>query len=262
MSLTARYDKAREAFSKKDSLASKNLHNIMPLEPAEEHRTAGNHIKSLIYGGLDGTLTTFSLVCGVAGAQLAPNIILILGAANLIGDGFGMAVGDYLSTKAEMEYQQREKKREIWEFENYPEGEKAEMVAIYKTKGIAEKDAKNIVDKMAGHKDAFIDVMMVEELGMGEKNEMPLVNAVVTFFSFAVFGLIPLLVYLIAHFVVVNDLFLIATILTAATMFILGAVKTRITQRNWFASGFEMLLVGGIAAAAAYLVGYMLHGLA
>jgi VIT1/CCC1 family predicted Fe2+/Mn2+ transporter len=240
MSLTARYDKAREAFSKKDSLASKNLHNIMPLEPAEEHRTAGNHIKSLIYGGLDGTLTTFSLVCGVA----------------------GMAVGDYLSTKAEMEYQQREKKREIWEFENYPEGEKAEMVAIYKTKGIAEKDAKNIVDKMAGHKDAFIDVMMVEELGMGEKNEMPLVNAVVTFFSFAVFGLIPLLVYLIAHFVVVNDLFLIATILTAATMFILGAVKTRITQRNWFASGFEMLLVGGIAAAAAYLVGYMLHGLA
>jgi len=263
MSLIERYDKARNAFSNKSVEDSKKVHDSIPLEPAEQHRSAGNYIKSAIYGGLDGTLTTFSIVSGVAGASLAPSIVLILGLANLVGDGFGMAIGDYLSTKAETEFQSQERKRETWELENYPEGEKAEMLAIYKSKGIAEKDAKDIVGKMSKHKDAFVDIMMIEELGMNESNERPLKNAFVTFFSFVIFGFIPLLIYVLAFlFAFKTNLFLFAIIFTAITLFTLGAVKTRITRKNWFTSGLEMLIVGGIAAGVSYLIGYLLHGLA
>ena len=262
MSLTERYDRARAAFAKKNIEDSKKVHNTIPLEPAEQHRTAGNYIKSAIYGGLDGTLTTFSIVSGVAGAALSPSIVLILGLANLFADGFGMAIGDFLSTKAEAEFQTEERKRETWELENYPEGEKAEMLAIYKSKGIAEKDAKEIIGKMAKHKEAFVDIMMVEELRMNESNERPLRNAFVTFLSFVIFGFIPLLIYVLAFlFSFKTDLFLWAIVFTAITLFTLGAVKTRITQKNWFTSGLEMLIVGGVAAGVSYLIGYLLHGL-
>ena len=77
-----------------------------------------------MYGGLDGIITTFAVVAGVAGASLSSGVVLILGFANLIADGLSMAIGDYLSTKAENEYNKAERAREKWEVENYPEGEK------------------------------------------------------------------------------------------------------------------------------------------
>jgi len=96
------------------------------------------------------------------------------------------------------------------------------MISIYKNKGIQEKDAKIIVDKMASHKEAFVDIMMVEELGMNENNEKPFKNALVTFFSFIIFGFIPLLIYVLAYiFSFKTNLFLYAIIFTAITLFIL-----------------------------------------
>ena len=262
MSLTERYDKARDAFSKKDVKLSKEIHS-KPLASAETHNVSGTYLKSVVYGGLDGTLTTFSIVSAVAGAALSPSIILVLGFANLVGDGFGMAVGDYLTTKAEMEYQEHERKREMWELETNSEGEKSEMVEIYEGKGISKKNATQIVDKMANHKEAFVDIMMVEELGINQSNENPIHNAIVTFFSFISFGVIPLLIYLLAQVISIkSNLFIFAIILTGITLFVLGAVKTHITKKNWLMSGLETLIIGAIAATVSYGIGYALHGLA
>jgi VIT1/CCC1 family predicted Fe2+/Mn2+ transporter len=270
MSLTRSLDKAREAYKTKDKAASiaahnpKNLNNKNNKFAPEEHKTSGQYIKSAIYGGMDGTVTTFAVVAGVAGASLNAGVVLILGFANLIADGLSMAIGDYVSTKSEREYHAAERERELWEARNYPEGEKLELMEIYKDKGLPEKDAKVIVETLSKHEKAWVDVMMVEELGIVESDETPMKNAIVTFMSFAIFGLIPVLAYVLALWIGVfkNSTFAIACVLTGITLFVLGALKVKVTGKNWARSGLEVLIIGGITATAAYIVGYLLSGLA
>jgi VIT1/CCC1 family predicted Fe2+/Mn2+ transporter len=175
-----------------------------------------------------------------------------------------MAIGDYLSTKSEREYHKAERERESWEVKNYPEGEKQELIEIYKDKGLPEKDAKEIVNVFSKHEKAWVDVMMVEELGIVESDESPLKNALVTFFSFLIFGFIPILAYVasLSFGLFASSTFLVACVLTGITLFALGALKTRVTGKNWTYSGFEMLIIGGLAASAAYGIGYALSGLA
>lgn len=261
--LSRNLDKAREAFKNKDTKAAINAHQAK--YAAEYHnREQGKYIKSLIYGGLDGIITTFAVVAGVAGASLSAGVVLILGFANLIADGLSMAIGDYLSTKAEIEYEQAEREREIWEVEHYPEGEKQELIELYLEKGLTREDAVLITETISKNKDAWVDIMMVEELGILSGSESPLKNALVTFFSFAVFGIIPVIIYVLAIYIPVfaENTFLIACIFTGITLFALGALKVRITTKNWIISGFEMLIVGGVAAIAAYFIGKLLSGAA
>jgi len=253
-------DQARAAYRKLDAEASKAAH-----QSREAHQSAqGQYLKSAVYGGLDGIVTTFAVVAGAAGASLSAGVVLILGFANLFADGLSMAIGDYLSTKSEQEYQHAERRREAWEIENYPEGEKREMVELYMAKGLPEPEAQTIVEIYARHPQTWLDVMMIEELGMTGDDQSPLSNAVVTFLSFAVFGFVPLLAYVIVHLLpqLPINRFAMASVSTAATLFVLGAAKTRVTGRHWARSGGEMLLVGGIAAAAAYVIGVVLGGLA
>ncbi len=254
-------DKAREAFEKKDIEKMRVAHEHSAAE--HQHKKGGEYLKSGVYGGLDGIITTFAVVAGVAGASLSATTVLILGFANLIADGISMAVGDYLSTKAEKEYQKKERERETWENDNFPEGEKKEMVEFYTNKGFTVEDSKKLVTIISKNKEAMVDIMMVEELGILETNESPLRNAIVTFTSFIIFGFVPLIIYVVAWLVptVEYNSFFVASILTGITLFILGAVKVRLTGKNWVISGFEMLVVGGIAATAAYGVGYLLAGI-
>lgn len=260
---TRSLEKARDAYSRKDKKASIAAHNKQK-NAKEVHRTNGDYLKSAVYGGLDGIITTFAVVAGVAGASLSIGIVLILGFANLFADGISMAIGDYLSTKSQREYQSAERKREEWESENYPDGEKRELVELYTDKGILREDAKKIVNIICKHKKAWVDIMMVEELGILESKESPLKNAIVTFFSFCIFGFIPLLAFVVTGMIpfIQGMLFQVATVLTCITLFALGSLKTRFTGRNWIVSGLEMLFVGGIAASAAYGIGALLGGLA
>lgn len=260
--LSRNLEKARGAYKVKNIEEMRKAHDEKKEEPHKQDK--GQYIKSLVYGGLDGIITTFAVVAGVAGASLSAGIVLILGFANLIADGLSMAIGDYLSTKAENEYNNAEYEREKWEVEHYPEGEKKELVEVYMDKGINEADANTIVNIISKDKKIWIDTMMVEELGIIQGNESPLKNALVTFFSFAVFGFIPLVIHLITYLfpVIKIDPFVGASGLTGLTLFFLGALKSRMTERPWFVSGAEMLFVGGIAAIAAYLVGLVLSGLA
>lgn len=261
--LSRNIDKAKEAYKRKDVEAMKAAHNgHVHSEPHKQNQ--GQYIGSAVYGGLDGIITTFAVVAGVAGAQLSTGVLLILGFANLIADGISMAIGDFLSTRAEQEYNTAEKKREAWEVEVYPEGEKLELIELYMAKGYEKEDAKKMVDIVAKNKEGWIDIMMKEELGIMEDNDSPLKNALVTFGSFALFGFVPLLAFTVAQlFSVLNDYtFLIATIMTGLTLFLLGALKVHITDQKWYKSGLEMLIVGGVAAASAYFVGMVLRGMA
>ena len=114
-------------------------------------------------------------VAGVAGADLDPAVILVLGFANLVADGISMGVGDYLSEVAEQDFAKTERQREMWEFENHKEGEIQEMIEIYKEKGVSQKDAETILNIMAKYPDFFVDHMCVQELDIKpvEEGESP-----------------------------------------------------------------------------------------
>ena len=149
-------NKARSAFKEKDIQKMKSAHDVnAPELHQQEH---GKYIKSIIYGGLDGIVTTFAVVAGVAGASLSAGVVLILGFANLIADGLSMATGDYLSTKSENEYNKAEREREQWEVDHYPDGEKKELLELYVSKGITEDDAKTMVDIISKNKKVWVDI--------------------------------------------------------------------------------------------------------
>ncbi|MEK7131505.1 MAG: VIT1/CCC1 transporter family protein [Patescibacteria group bacterium] len=260
--ITRNLEEARNAYRHHDPEASRKAHQSG--NAPEQHQTGhGQYIKSFVYGGLDGIVTTFAVVAGVAGANLSASVVLILGVANLIADGISMAFGDYLSTKAENEYMAAERARETWEVRNYPDGEKREMAEIYAEKGIPKPDAMAIVDIMSKHEKAWVDIMMVEELGLVEHRESPVKNALVTFSSFIFFGSIPVLIYLFARFIpfFAQRTFVTACVITGITLFILGTLKVYFTRQPWYRAGIEMLLLGGFAATAAYFVGTLLGGL-
>ena len=256
--LSRNLDKALQAYKSRNAGLSRHAHDRPRDEALEEHQQArGQYIKSMVYGGLDGIVTTFAVVAGVAGASLSAGVVLIMGFANLVADGLSMAIGDFLSTKAENEYNRAEREREAWEVENYPEGEKREMVELYTARGMDPGDAQAVTEVLARNKQAWVAVMMAEELGIVESESSPWKHALATFLSFSIFGLIPVAAYVVSRFLppLVPFTFALSSVLTGLTLFILGALKSRFTKRSWLASGAEMLIVGGLAAAAAYGIG-------
>jgi len=217
-----------------------------------------------VYGATDGAVTTFAVVAGVVGASLSPSIVLILGFANLLADGFSMAVGNYLSAKAQREQIEKARKREEWEIDNLVEQEKQEIRDIYTKKGFKEELLDEIVRVITSRRKVWVDTMMREELGLIEESRQPRDTAVTTFAAFNAVGLIPLLPF-VAMFVIgssvvsATDAFTYSMISTAAAFFLIGSVKGRVVQKPLLRSGLNTLSIGGIAATVAFAVGYILN---
>jgi len=265
MSISKRLEDARKAFAQGNVTASALAHSSGRIvQAAEEHGGAGSqYLGETVYGGLDGIITTFAVVSGVAGAQLGTPIILILGLANLFADGFSMATGAYLSAKSEQEYYRREWQRETWEVEHFAEGERAELHEVYRRRGYTEDEARQLVEIQSREPRRWVKAMMVDELGMMEDERNPLLNGLATFVSFIVAGSVPLLIYLLGLLISIPSgaSFPISLALSGLALFGLGAAKVFVTKLSPWRSGIEMLLVGGLAAGVAYMVGALLKGL-
>jgi len=220
------------------------------------------YLGEFVYGGIDGSVTTFAVVAGSAGAALNNEVVIILGFANLIADGFSMSVGSYLSTKSEKENYNKHKRIEYWEIENLPAKETEEVRQIYRAKGFSGDLLEQIVDKITEDKDRWVDIMMKEELEMSEETKSPFAMGGVTFLSFLIFGLIPLIVYVLAYFEVIDpstDLFLISSLLTGIVFIIIGYLKALINQTSAIRSVLQTLFLGSAAASLSYWVGNILE---
>lgn len=266
MGISKRLDEARKAYRTGDQQAGAVAHDPARIAKmtAEPHGGTGSqYIGEMVYGGLDGIVTTFAVVSGVAGAQLGANVVLILGLANLFADGFSMATGAYLSAKSEKEYYDREQQRERWEVEHYPEGESAELYELYVNRGYTDEDARHLIEIQTRTVDRWVDTMMIDELNMHRDERNPLVNALATLGSFIIAGALPLLVYLLGLVIPIapQTSFFVSLGLSGLALFGLGAAKVFITERNPIKGGLEMLFVGGLAAGVAYLVGVLLKGI-
>ncbi|MGD1834494.1 MAG: VIT1/CCC1 transporter family protein [Nitrososphaeraceae archaeon] len=220
-------------------------------------------VEDFVYGATDGAITTFAVVAGVIGASLSPQIVLILGFANLLADGLSMSIGSYLSGKTQIEYVQKERRKEEWAIDNMVEEETNEIREIYKNKGFDNELLDEIVKVITSKKKIWVDTMMKEELGLIENNKSPLDIAVTTFSAFNIIGLIPLIPFIIFFFsgisITSNNTFLLSIIFTAIAFFAIGVIKGKIVKKSPLISGLSTVGIGGIAAFVAYIIGYLLN---
>jgi VIT1/CCC1 family predicted Fe2+/Mn2+ transporter len=220
------------------------------------------YLGEFVYGGIDGSVTTFAVVAGSAGAGLDSAIVIILGVANLIADGFSMSVGAYLSTKSQKQNYEKHKKIEYWEVDHIPHKERQEVREIFESKGFEGDLLEQVVDTICADKDRWVDVMMKEELEMAEETKSPFVMGAVTFVSFLILGVIPLIVYFVDYFADTDmNLFYTASLLTGAGFIAIGFLKSIVTHTSIFKSIAETVLLGGAAAILSYYVGYFLERL-
>lgn len=215
------------------------------------------YIGEFVYGGIDGAITTFAVVAGAAGAEAGLYWVLIFGFANLIADGFSMSVGNFFSTKAERDNFEKHQAIEYWEVDNLREREVQEIREIYAAKGFEGDLLEKVVTVITADKDVWVDTMMKEELEMTKDDKTPVKTALATFLSFNIIGIIPLLAYIIAAFVAINEdkLFILSCISTGIGLALVGYLKSKVTEKSWIQGIGETLLLGGLAAFLAYFVG-------
>lgn len=218
-----------------------------------------SYLADAVLGAIDGTVTTFAIVAGTVGAGLSSPVAIILGLANLLADGFSMAVSQYQSIRSEHEELERRRMEEAEHIHEIPQGEREEIRQIYARKGLEGETLEAVVDTLTGDDERWIDTMLVEEHGMQLEPRKPLPAATVTFTAFCLVGLVPLLPFFVG-IQQADDTFLVSIVTTAAAFFGVGALRGRIVGKSWWGVGLQTLLVGGAAATLAWATGYLLGG--
>lgn len=215
------------------------------------------YLREWVYGGIDGVVTTFAIVAGVVGASLSPVIVLILGVANLIADGFSMAAGSYSSTKADADNYWRLRVREESHIKNHYDGEIEETRQILTSKGFEGEDLDDMVAAISKDQDTWIEWMMKEEYGLSRPIHSPLRAAGNTFGAFVLCGSAPVIPFIFGW----DASILWACLFSAIVFFIIGSLKSLWSVKSWLREGGETLLIGMVAAGLAYGIGYWLKSL-
>jgi vacuolar iron transporter family protein len=234
-------------------------HGHQPREIAQrlDEGPKASYLRDWVYGGIDGTVTTFAIMAGVVGASLDARVVLILGACNILADGLSMAAANYSSTKTEIDEYEHVRRMEERHVELAPEGEREEVRQIFQAKGFHGKALLSAVEVITERRERWIDTMMTEEHGLPPVTRSPVRSAMFTFLAFLICGSVPLIPYAL-HFP--NPL-LGSTIMTGLTFFAIGSLRSRWSPTPWWRAGTETFAIGMIAALVAYLVGDVLQGL-
>ena len=241
-------------------LKRKEHADLMRLEDNYHQRTSGLYLSDMIFGANDGIITTFAVVAGASGAALSSVVVIVLGFANLIGDGLSMGIGNYLGRKSEHEYQKGQREKERFEIGNLRKVELAETETILREHGYRGDDLAVAMRVTTADENKWIDFMMSDELGiLEEKQGSPVMHGAATFVSFGLAGLVPLLPFLVPGLGAVA--LPLSIILTGATLFVSGALRARMYPIPWQRAGLEMGGIGSLAAIAAFTVGKLGEGL-
>ena len=228
-------------------------HTVEEISERLSQPVKNTYLKDCVYGGIDGAVTTFAIVAGVHGAGFSPTIIVALGIANVLADGFSMAASNYSATKAEFEDIERLRAVERRHIRDVPDGEREEIRQILRSKGLSGPTLENAVSDVSSNEDTWIDMMLVDEYGKAPVDPQPMRAAMATFLSFMACGFVPLLPFLLA----LEDPFPVAIITTAITFFLIGILKSNWSLNPWWRSGMETLFIGSTAAAIAYAAGHL-----
>jgi vacuolar iron transporter family protein len=229
--------------------------------PWPEHHhsdVSGGWLRAAVFGAMDGLVSNVGLIAGVGGGGVAPNTIVIAGFAGLVSGAISMALGEYTSVRTQTEQVAFELAKERRELEHNPEVETRELAEMWIARGLPADLAHEVARVVHTNPAEALRLHAREELGVDpDEQPSPWTAAVSSFICFAVGALIPLLPYLFGF----EHLWL-ALVAGGVGLFTAGALVARFTSRRWWASGTRQLLLGALAAAATYLIGTLIGGVA
>ena len=255
---------ARErATSRTDAASLRDSHTPLAVRERLGQGPSQSYLQDFIYGAIDGAVTTFAVVAGVEGSNLDETVVVILGGANLVADGFSMAASNFLGTRAANQQRERARRVEERHVDLLPEGEREEIRQIFALKGFEGDELERVVDVITANRARWVDTMLTDELGLSPTARSELRAAVATFSAFVTVGFLPLaaFVYDVASPGEVDHALAWSSAMTAVAFFLVGAVKSRFVDQPWWRSALETLFVGGVAAVLAYGAGALLQHL-
>jgi len=220
--------------------------------PYHAHReVSGGWLRPAVFGAMDGLVSNFALISGVAGGQAEPNTVVLAGLAGLAAGAFSMAVGEYTSVASQSELAQAEIAVERRELELRPHAELRELAELYVSRGVEPELAYQVAEQLSRDPDQALKIHSQEELGVDPHDlPSPRVAAVSSFVAFALGAFLPVLPYLLGA----HSLWP-ALVLALLGLFGSGALVSRVTARSWLYSGMRQMLLGAAAAGLTYLIG-------
>jgi VIT1/CCC1 family predicted Fe2+/Mn2+ transporter len=220
------------------------------------HRGGAGTLRAIVFGASDGLVSNLSLVMGIAGATSETSIILLSGIAGLLAGAFSMAAGEYISVRSQVEVLERQIALERAELAAIPDEEFEELVAIYRSKGLPEDDARRFAEHIFQDPEVALQTLVREELGLDQDGiSSPWSAAGGSFLAFTVGAIIPVIPFLFGggEFVL-----LVSFGMSMAALFMLGALVSLLTGRNMVFSGLRQVGIGAAAAIVTYLVGRLI----
>ncbi|NVI92779.1 VIT1/CCC1 transporter family protein [Actinomadura sp. BRA 177] len=225
---------------------------IPPVEHHRGHRdVTGGWLRPAVFGAMDGLVSNFALISGVVGGGASSSIVVVTGLAGLAAGAFSMAAGEYTSVASQTELMRAEIDVERSELARNPEGELAELTALYRTRGLDEKTADAVARQLSAQPELAWRVHVREELGVDPDDlPSPFVAAGSSFTAFALGAIIPVLPFMLGA-----DGLLIAAIVSVLGLLGAGAAVAKLTARPWWRGALRQLTLGGVAAAATFGIG-------
>jgi VIT1/CCC1 family predicted Fe2+/Mn2+ transporter len=227
---------------------------IMPQTPhIEHHFTAGETVRDIVIGMSDGLTVPFALAAGLSGAVSSTTIIITAGLAEIAAGSIAMGLGGYLAARSDAEHYASERLREQQEIKEKTDAEKAEVTEVFTSYGLTEVESAPIVEALSKRPQAWIDFMMRFELGLEAPDPKRAFTSALTIAgSYIVGGLIPLSPYF--FFSPASKALFISIIATLLALLVFGYIKGQFTGTRPFRSALQTALIGGVAAAAAFLI--------
>eukprot|EP01036_Dinobryon_divergens_P029162 gene29162-38225_t len=220
----------------------------------------GDCFKSVVFGGIDGIVSSLVIISGAAGGRMTWRIALVVGTANLVANSVYTGISEFLSSKAHREFLAAERRREMWEFKHYKDEEMNEMIRRFQSRGMSPRDAESVVQKIAQYENIFVGLMLSEELGLQlsyEDDAMLLTDAFVMFLAYVCMGVIPLLAFAAGPLNILSEenQYFVSAAGSIVILFVLGSLKSRFGSGSWICCGVESAVLGAICAIIAYLLG-------
>ncbi|MCS6317019.1 MAG: VIT1/CCC1 transporter family protein [Nitrospira sp.] len=230
----------------------------MPVTPhIEKHFTATATVRDIVIGMADGLTVPFALAAGLSGAVSSSGLVVTAGLAEIAAGSIAMGLGGYLAAKTDLDHYASERLRELRETQHIPEREAEEVAEIFRGYGLRDEQIAPLIETLQANPKQWVDFMMRFELGLDEPDPTRArISAWTIALSYIVGGLLPLLPYMV--FADIHTALWWSVVVTPVALFVFGYVKSGYTGVPPWRGGFQTVLVGGLAAAAAFGIARLL----